>query len=220
MSQTCSWECFDFNSRDGEICSAPATTTYAGEPYCAMLAVIDLLTHEVRVVDQKREINRKKIRPEKGLPPITYSYRPVIYAPKQVTVVRDRQIEVAQDREKQRREEEARKESERHAKQEALASGNADQAVADEIARLNATHRPRAKHLVPCHIRRVPMSLRHQLDLARAMADGWTPVDKAGREIPFPKDGAYTIVRDHVRGCVEPEVVSRGALTAMLGAMP
>lgn len=184
---------------------------------CAMLAVIDLLTREVRLVDKKREV-KKKIHPEKCVPPITYNYRPVIYAPKTITVTRTAREIAAEDRAKQKRE---AIEAERIARQQALEAAQRaaeDQTAAEEIERLAAQPRPRVKHLVPCHIRRVHMSLKQQFRLAQMMATGWTPIDAEGREIPFPKDGNYTIVMDHIRGSVEPEVVSRRALTAMLEA--
>lgn len=188
---------------------------------CAILAVVDLLTREIRVVERKREV-RKKIRPSKHLPTISYDYRPVIYAPKTVTVVRDRQIEVAQDRLRQEREREAAERAAKAAQEAQEAARVAAEAQADaeaEIARLNAQPRPRVKHLVPCHIRRVRMSVKHQLELARMMAGGWTPIDKEGNEIPFPRNGEYTIIRDQIRGSVEPEVVSRGALNAIVGSL-
>lgn len=189
---------------------------------CAMLAVIDLLTREVRLVDRKREV-KKKIHPEKCIPPITYDYRPVIYAPRTLTVVRDRQIEVAMERALEERE---RKEAEQRAKeeaararatQEAEEAAKAEGAMKDAIERLNAAPRPMVKHLVACHIRRVRMSVRHQLELAQMMAKGWTPIDREGQEIPFPKSGEYTIIRDSVRGSVEPAVVSRGVVTSLIG---
>lgn len=195
------------------------TTTLALQVYlCAMLAVIDLLTREIRLVERKREV-KKRIHPEKCVPPMTYNYRPVVYAPRTITIAKhDRQIDVAMERAREERE---RKEAERLAReaQKAQEEAQAQAEVEREIARLNAAPRPRVKHLVACHIRRVRMSVRHQLDLARMMANGWTPIDKEGHEIPFPRAGEYTIVRDCIKGTLEPEVVSRRVVTTLIGAL-
>lgn len=72
--------------------------------------------------------------------------------------------------------------------------------------------RERVKHRVPAFRRNRRMSVKQQKRLLELMAQGYEPIDRFGKPIPFPKNGEYTIVLEHERGTLEPEVVSRSVL--------
>lgn len=162
---------------------------------CAFAAITDLLTREIKLVERKKAVD-KRIVAHKGLPGIRIDYNPILYAPRVKRVqVGDGNIQRRmEERERERQEQEQR-----------------DREEAERLAR------QKVKHRVASFRRNLPpgrtMSLKQRKRLLELEANNVIPVDAMGNVIPAPgPSDNYTIVLEHERGNLDPEVVSKHVL--------